>query len=450
MSKLTTQQRKLVYLIGIIILLVPIIQLSMPSDGTKNSSAGSIPKLRTEYDLGETDLGDVDPSGAAINLVLLGLRGVAVNMLWIEHDLQRDMKRWAEMQATTESIVRLQPHYEKVWDMHGWNLAYNTSMEWESVADRYYWVKQGAKLLQRGVARNKKSTELYYRTGIVYQQKIGNADEAVEYKQYFISDPDPVFKGGPDPEINPEGKDNYLAAKVWFLDACDRERYRVQHILDRTLFYAQPTRCQFDHATALQKLGRFGEETRAAWAQARQEWTDNYGRVAFHAVIGPDESDIRLEMTDEDIKQEAKTPDDEHRIRRAVDQYQKMVNYRYWRMRGYAESETDMAEAHRHFYEAKQAFKSQDFEKARASAFAAMEGMDKILRQEAYRSLADEDQLAEEILLGWKIWDDIFQLAQEKVPDDYPLKWFVDNLLKVQPLVDKINKQFTRLLREGR
>lgn len=450
MSKLTTQQRKLVYLIGIIILLVPIIQLSLPSDGTKNSSVGTLAKLRTDLDLGETDLGDVDPSGAAINLVLLGLRGVAVNMLWIEHDQQRDMKRWAEMQATTESIVRLQPHYEKVWDMHGWNLAYNTSMEWEAIPDRYYWVKQGAKLLKRGVARNRKSTELYYRTGIVLQQKIGNADESVEYKQYFLSDPDPVFKGGPDPEINPDGKDNYLAAKDWFLEACEREIYRPQHILDRTLFRAQPTRCQFDHAAGLQKLGRFGEETRAAWAQARQEWTDNYGREVFHAIIGSEESNIRLEMTPEDIKQEAKTPDDEPRIRRAVDQYQKMVNYRYWRMRGYAEAETDMAEAHRNFYEAKQAFKSQRFEEARSSAFAGLEGMDKILKQDAYKSLAEEDQLAEEILLGWKIWDDIHQLAQEKVPEDYPLKWFIDHVLQINPLVDKINKQFTRLLREGR
>ena len=450
MSKLSTQQRKLMYLIGIMILLVPIIQLSLPSDGINKHSGGILSQKRSQYDLGESDLGDVDPSGAAINLVLLGLRGVAVNLLWIEHDDLKDKKRWAEMQATTESIVRLQPHYDRVWDIHGWNLAYNTSAEWEAVTDRYYWVKQGAKLLKRGVARNKASTELYYRTGIVLQQKIGNADESMDYRRFFLSDPDPAFKGGPDPEINPDGKTNYLAAKDWFLEACDKELNRPQHVLDRTLFRATPARCQFDHAQGLQKDGKFGEETRAAWELALQDWKSRYGREVFRAVIGNEISDIRMEMTEDDVKQEAKTPDDELRIRKAVDAYQKMVNYRYWRTRGNAESEPEMAESHRSFFEAKQAFKSQEFEKARTLAFAGMEGFDKLFKQPEYTSMIDEVTLCEECMLGWKIWEDIHQLAQEKIPEEYPLKWLTDVMQNNPGVMDDVKKQFNRILREGR
>ena len=137
MNNLTSQQRKLIYLVGIIILLIPIIVLGLPSDGKNGVGGGVLSQLRSKYELGETDLGDVDASSAAMNLVLLGMRGVAVNMLWMDLDMQKDMKRWAEMQATTESIVRLQPHYEKVWDFNGWNLAYNTSAEWDAVPDRY-------------------------------------------------------------------------------------------------------------------------------------------------------------------------------------------------------------------------------------------------------------------------------------------------------------------------
>src|SRR6516165_9196069 len=134
MNALTSQQRKLIYLIGIIALLIPVILFGRPANGKKAGEAGFDPggtlyQLRSTHELGESDLGDVDASGAAINLVLLGMRGIAVNYLWIELDEQKDMKRWSEMQATTESIVRLQPHYEKVWDMNGWNLAYNTSAE---------------------------------------------------------------------------------------------------------------------------------------------------------------------------------------------------------------------------------------------------------------------------------------------------------------------------------
>ncbi len=450
MNNLTSQQRKLVYLIGIIVLLAPIIQLSLPADGTKKSPGGILSQLRAKYDLGESDLGDVDASGAAINLVLLGMRGVAVNLLWIELDQQKDMKRWAEMQATTESIVRLQPHYEKVWDMNGWNLAYNTSAEWDLVRDRYYWVKQGAKLLKRGVARNVRSTELYYRTGKVIEHKIGYADESVDYRKYFLSDPDPAFKGGPDPEINPDGKDNFLEGKEWFLKSCERERDRPQHILDRSLFRATPARCQFDYAQGLQKDGKFGEETRAAWELARQDWTERFGRETIHAEIGPDKTDIQLEMTDEDIKQVAKTPDDEIRVRKAVDAYQKMTNYRYWRTRAYSEAEAETAEAHRNFFEAKQFLKAQEYEKSRSAALSGMEAFDKLMKRPEYAELVEEDTLVEECLLGWKIWDDIHQIMQQKIPEEYPLKWLVELKQSNDSIMGQVNKQFKRLFLESR
>jgi hypothetical protein len=452
MNQLTSQQRKLLYLIGIIALLIPIIVLGRPASGktsaadAKADPGGLLSQKRSEYDLGESDLGELDASGAAINLVLLGMRGVAVNLLWIELDQQKDMKRWAEMQATTKSIVRLQPHYEKVWDMNGWNLAYNTSAEWDAVPDRYYWVKEGAKLLKQGVARNVKATELYYRVGKVFQQKIGYADEAADYRKYFLNDPDPAFEGKGDPELNPDNDDNFLVAKKWYTWSVERDVNRPQHILDHSLFVATPTRCQFDFAQALQKDGKFGEETRKAWEDAQHEWTESYGKMPIHAVIGSEESDIHLEMTDDDIKQVAKTPDDELRVRRHVDQYQKMCNYRYWRMRAYAEAEHETAEAHRTFFDSKQAFRNQDFDKAKDAAFKGMEGFDKILMRPEYKELADEDILAEECLLGWKIWDDIHQLRQEKIPEEFPLKWLVQAKQSNDQVMQQVTKQFNRLL----
>ena len=450
MNNLTSQQRKLVYLTCIVVLLIPIIWLSLPSDGDKGAG-GVLSQLRTEYELGETDLGNVDASSAAMNLVLLGMRGVAVNMLWIELDTQKDMKRWAEMQATTESIVRLQPHFQKVWDFNGHNLAYNTSAEWDAVPDRYYWVKQGAKFLQRGVERNRRSTELYYLTGKILQHKIGFADESVDYRKYFINDPDPAFKGGSDPVINRDGRDNFLVAKDWYEDATTREAAHAQHILDRSLFLAHPARCQFDYAQAMQKDGRFGEATRAAWEQARKDWIEGFGRKQIHADMGPtDKSEIMLEMTDEEIARIASTEEEQIRVRRAVDQYQKMTNYRYWRMRAFAEAEPETAEAHRSLFEAKQAYKAVEFNKAEAAAFKGMEGFDKLLKQDEYKLLTDEEMLCEECLLGWKIWDDIHQVSGKKMPADFPLKWLVEMKYGNEQLMGNVNKQFRRLFMETR
>jgi hypothetical protein len=195
----------------------------------------------------------------------------------------------------------------------------------------------------------------------------------------------------------------------------------------------------------MQKDGKFGEETRAAWDLARKEWTEEFGRQTIHSVIGPDIRDVRLEMTDEEISREASSPEEEKKIRRAIDVYQNMCNYRYWRTRAFAEAEPEMAEAHRNFYESKLAYKNQDFATARNLALEGMTGFDKILKRPEYTDLLEENLLCEECLLGWRIWDDIYQITGEKAPDDYPLKWVVELKLPNENLMSEVKKQFDRL-----
>ncbi|GIT30050.1 MAG: hypothetical protein Ct9H300mP1_20960 [Planctomycetaceae bacterium] len=57
-----------------------------------------------------------DPTSAAMNLVLLGMRGFAVNLLWMDYIKQQETKNWAQVRSTTESITMLQPHYLQIWD----------------------------------------------------------------------------------------------------------------------------------------------------------------------------------------------------------------------------------------------------------------------------------------------------------------------------------------------
>jgi hypothetical protein len=107
LEQLSSGQRKLVYLGGIVVLMVCSILLGAPS--TDENSGGKLPRMRVEYDLGESTLGKVDPSSATMNLVLLGLRGIAANVLWMEHEELKKTKNWARMEATVQSIVTLQP-----------------------------------------------------------------------------------------------------------------------------------------------------------------------------------------------------------------------------------------------------------------------------------------------------------------------------------------------------
>ena len=77
MNNLNSLQRKLVYLGGIIVLLIPILLLGRPGRAAleatdtrpevKAEKGGKLASLRTDYDLGEVELGAVDPSSATMN-----------------------------------------------------------------------------------------------------------------------------------------------------------------------------------------------------------------------------------------------------------------------------------------------------------------------------------------------------------------------------------------------
>jgi hypothetical protein len=466
MNRLSSQQRKLAYLAGILLLLIPIIALGMPADG-RDGSGGVIARLRQELDLGESDLGELDPSGAAMNLVLLGLRGVAANVLWVQAEEQKNMKKWAEMRSTTESITRLQPHYVKVWDYNGWNLAYNVAAEWDAVPDRYFWVKEGGKFMKKGVERNRNSPDLHWYLGNIYGKKIGVADEVRFYRRYFREDPDPKFGGKVDPEWNDRDEDHYLVAKDWFLRANDAETRQRQTIQDRSIFRSYPARSQLDYAAALQKFGfseeydretkgeqladaqidalqdrireKLRDQTREAWAAGLQEWTQQYGGEIFKLDYLGEMVTFRMEMGDGDYKDFAKTPEAEEYLRRAVTQYQNMTNYRYWRTRALCEAEPETAEAHWQFFAASEEYRKQNFDKVRTFALKAMELFEQVLTK--YPSLKDEDTFVEEGLTAVLLWQFAYRLDGEKPPEDFPFKGIWE---EKQSLVPEIQRQLER------
>ena len=165
MSSFNSRQRKVAYGIGIILLLVPIVYLGFPAEQNSASGLGQLARMRQQYDLGEATLGKVDPSSSAMNLVLLGLRGPAASLLHLKAIEYQEKKQWAKLRATVDSIILLQPHYVQIWKFQGWNLAFNVSREWDRVADRFYWVKEGIKFLQLGTTRNQTATNLYHNVG---------------------------------------------------------------------------------------------------------------------------------------------------------------------------------------------------------------------------------------------------------------------------------------------
>ena len=98
---------------------------------------GKLARLRDEYGLSETRLGQIDPAGSAMKLATFGMRGVAVDLLWnrsLECEKRSD---WESVRTIGEQITSLEPHFITIWDFVGWKLAYNASAQYDDYRERY-------------------------------------------------------------------------------------------------------------------------------------------------------------------------------------------------------------------------------------------------------------------------------------------------------------------------
>jgi len=137
-SWLGLRPETLLALIGIAVLLVPISALSQPADST--SKGGKLAKLRQEYGLSQTNLGEVDPTSETMRLATLGLKNVAVTLLWDRANHYKKVEDWTNLSAVLEQMTKLQPNFFSVWDFQAHNLSYNLSFEFDNYRDRYAWV----------------------------------------------------------------------------------------------------------------------------------------------------------------------------------------------------------------------------------------------------------------------------------------------------------------------
>lgn len=446
MNQLTSQQRKLAYLGGIIVLMVPIVWLGLPEGASPDEMKGRLASIRSEKDLGQSSFGNVDPASSTMTLVLFGFRGIAASMLWYQADQLRSRKNWSELERTAESIVLLQPHFWNVWDQQAWNLAYNVSAEFDDVKDRFFWVKRGAKFLKKGIERNEKIPELYHYMGEFVGRKIGYSDERDLFRKFFVHDPDERFdRDGvpdndgrpeddwmdnlPDPELNPDGLDNYLVAREWFQRANDVLMTHAggeQHKMADILFRAGPYKSLMDYARARSREGEFDETTRRAWEQALDEWLNIYGKLEFATLKGM----IKLNGTREELQQLAErdgvTLEDKlfHQGRE-----QDLTNFRYWATLCEVEMRPDMVEARRKIYAGRRAWlELGDAIKANQELLQGMAMFEHILTTYKDGFLLQQDE-------GHEFIEDAMEAvllfrsinAGKPLPDEYPLKAIFEN-----------------------
>ena len=188
MSEHGSFYRKITYLVVIAVLLFPISYLGAPA--TLEDEGGRLAQLRAENDLGQSDLGEIDPASETMRLATLGLRGIAVSLLWSKANEYKKKEDWTNFRATLSQLAKLQPYFISFWRYQAWNLTYNVSVELDDVRDRFHYVKRGIEFLKEGIKYNRDSPYLLSELGWFIGNKIGRADERKEYRRLFKADDD--------------------------------------------------------------------------------------------------------------------------------------------------------------------------------------------------------------------------------------------------------------------
>lgn len=266
-SLLGLRRETLLALVAITVLLVPLSALSQPADST--GPGGYLARLRNRFGLSQANLGEVDPTSETMRLATLGLKNVAVTLLWDRANHYKKVEDWTNLSAALEQMTKLQPNFYSVWDFQAHNLSYNISVEFDDYHDRYAWVMKGIEFLRQGIALNQREPRLLGRMGWFIGQKIGRADEKKQFRRLFKADDDFHERDRPGRTL-PE-RDNWLVAREKYLAAQQLADSGAPLKTTALIFHSEPMMTAINYARALEEDGVFGDAARDGWKLAGDE-----------------------------------------------------------------------------------------------------------------------------------------------------------------------------------
>ncbi len=225
------------------------------------------------------------PGEFAGTLMLGGFRGLAVDLLWIRAEHLKLEKRFFELVAISDMIMRLQPHDRMVWEYNAWNRAYNISYEITEPEEKWKWIKSGIELNMRGIERMPESWKLKHHLGWMFFQK--GADFPEQTKRDF-------------------GEDNFTLAREYFKKAL-RQNPDAPLYIDRLVIHTYERQGDFETArklyekhlekypndrTARQNLDTFLKE-RVRYRKNQEKLLKEYAKGNYASVVEIYEDDLR-------------------------------------------------------------------------------------------------------------------------------------------------------------
>lgn len=303
--------RKIVYIAIIGGLLIPLSLVSRPATRDKANAiadpGGVLSQLRDENDLSPAKLTEIDPGSETMKLASLGLRGLAVNLLWMKAIQAKEEKEWDTFASTLNSLVKIQPNFIRVWEYQGHNLSYNVAVEFDDYEQRYHWIKKGIDFLTEGIAYNRRDHRIIDNLGMFCGNKFGTADERIQYRALFRNDDvfhDRMSQFVDIDKINtPYGPDHWLLAYQWYARSLDMvekgvDGDKVQKFRKDMIYYQYKPSQLRNMGLSMHDEFRSDEFAQANWDRAHEEWLD-YGNRPIRWERDPMRPAVTLEsMTD--------------------------------------------------------------------------------------------------------------------------------------------------------
>lgn len=270
--------RKIVYIVVIAVLLIPLSMITRPSVKNQNEG-GVLARLRVEHNLSQAELSEIDPASETMKLASLGLRGVAVNMLWMQAIEHKKREEYDLLASSLKALTKLQPNFVKVWEYQAHNLAYNVSMEFDDYEYRYEWIKKGIDFMKQGVRHNRKDHRITDMLGFMTGNKFGKSDEKRSYRRLFPQDQE--FHLAMSDMIDPEnydvdlyGPDSWLMAREWYRLSNNLVDTGEQMYKNDLMFYMLAPAQVRNRGLSLQEEHRTDDVIQDVWVKADKQWKD--------------------------------------------------------------------------------------------------------------------------------------------------------------------------------
>ena len=270
--------RKIVYIIVIAVLLIPLSMITRPSVKNQNEG-GVLARLRVKHNLSQAELSEIDPASETMKLASLGLRGVAVNMLWMQAIEHKKREEYEELASSLKALTKLQPNFVKVWEYQAHNLAYNVSMEFDDYEYRREWVNRGLMFMKQGVRHNRKDHRITDMLGFMTGNKYGKSDEKLSFRRLFKEDEN--FHIAMSDMIDPDsynvdlyGADSWLMAREWYKLSNKLVDIGAQMYKNDVMFFQLVPAQTRNRGLSLQEEHRTNEVIQDVWIRADKQWED--------------------------------------------------------------------------------------------------------------------------------------------------------------------------------